>query len=443
MNIIVGHTNMDLDCFGSIVLARYLFPGYTLIKSRLVHQVARNLYTMFSHHLDMTDAKELKGRRVEHMVVVDTRSRSRISEYLDFLSDPPDKIEVFDHHPSDSRDIPGAVFHDSVYGANTTLIGRRLMDEGITVAPDDATIALTGLIADTGSFTHENVTSDDFAVAAYLHSCGASMKLVKTFLHTLKEKYQITLFHEVLNRLIHRNILGHDILISFMELEKQTQGLSTVVEKIFDVENPDVYFAVFHLKHNGHVLIIARNQKESIELDRIMNAFGGGGHKMAASATVKHSDGNIVLETLMSYLQSSLTPARTVRAIMTSGVLTTTDSASLLEASLFLESINHTGCPVVDDQGNPVGFITLRDIMKGRRADQMNAPVRSYMTKKLITADIDATVREVEHLLVSNNIGHLPIMEEGRLAGIVTRSDYLDFRREEKTKQAAVLESLN
>jgi len=443
MNIIVGHSNMDLDCFGSIVLAKYLFPGYALVKSRLVHPVARNLYTMFSHHLNMIEAKELKGKRVDHMVVVDTRSYSRISEYLEFLDEPPGRIEVFDHHPSDSRDIPGAVFHDSVFGANTTLLGNRLMEEGITVFPDDATIALTGIFADTGSFTHENVTQEDFAVASHLHACGASMRLVKTFLTTLRGKYQISLFHEVLNRLIHRNILGHDVLLSYMELEKQTQGLSSVVEKVFEVENPDLFFAVFHLKHNGHVLIIARNQKDSIELDRIMQAFGGGGHKMAASATVKHSDGGFVLDTLLSYLRTSLTPAVTAAGIMTEGVYTIRESESLMDASLFLEQINHTGCPVVDGEGVPVGFITLRDIMKGRRADQMNAPVRSYMTKKLITAEVTDTIREIEHLLISNNIGHLPVMEKGKLTGIITRSDYLDFRRKERSRKAAVLKSLN
>lgn len=443
MNIIVGHSNMDLDCFGSIVLAKYLFPGYSLIKSYLIHPVARNLYNMFRHHLEMTDAKELKEARVEHMVVVDTRSRSRVAEYLDLFSEIPDRIEVFDHHPSDSRDIPGAEFHESQYGANTTLLGSLLMEKGVTVSADDATIALTGLYADTGSFTHENVTEEDFAVAGYLLSCGASLKLVKTFLTTLREKYQITLFHDVLNRLIRRNILGHDILVSYMDLEKQTQGLSSVVEKVFDVENPDIYFAVFHLKHNGHVLIIARNQKDNVELDRIMQAFGGGGHRKAASATVKHSDGEIVLDTLLNYLQESLTPAVTAAKIMSGNVLTLGDSDSLLEASLFLERVNHTGCPVVNDRGEAVGFITLRDIMKGRKADQMNAPVKSYMSRKLITANVDASVREVENLLLANNIGHLPVMEDGRLAGIITRSDYLNYRREEKSLQAAVLKSLN
>ena len=55
---IVGHTNMDLDCFGSIALARHLFPGYLTIQSRHVHPVARNLVTMYRNHLGLQPLKE-------------------------------------------------------------------------------------------------------------------------------------------------------------------------------------------------------------------------------------------------------------------------------------------------------------------------------------------------------------------------------------------------
>jgi tRNA nucleotidyltransferase (CCA-adding enzyme) len=97
---------------------------------------------------------------------------------------------------------------------------------------------------------------------------------------------------------------------------------------------------------------------------------------------------------------------------------------------------------VVEDDGTLVGFITLRDIMKGRRADQMHAPAKGYMTRKVIVADRSTTVREIEELLLSNNIGHLPILENGDIVGIVTRTDYLAFRKEEKKRAKAVQASL-
>lgn len=439
---IVGHTNMDLDCFGSIALARYLFPGYATLQSRHIHPVARNLATMFRNHLKLIPPRDFKGRKVEHLVVLDTRSVDRVNEYLDLLDGPPSRIDVYDHHPGGARDIPGATIHESTLGSNTTFLGTLVMERGIEISPDDATIALTGIYADTGNFTHGNVSPEDFRVAAFLLSSGASVKLVKTFLSPMRERLQIAMFHQVLDDLAHRTIRGHSILLSYTELDGPHQGLSPVVEKIFEIEDPDAYFAVFHFRHNESVVIICRSHKDSIELDRIMGAFGGGGHSKAASATLKKVKGREVFETLLDFLESNLGPALTAEDIMTREVGVMNQSASLREATRYLEETNHTGFPVVDDQGTLVGFMTLRDIMKGRRARQMHAPVKGYMTRKVITASRDTTFREIEDLLLTNNIGHLPILDDGRIAGIVSRTDYLAHRRAVKEQARAVRESL-
>jgi len=440
--IIVGHTNMDLDCLGSIALARHLFPEYLTVQSRHVHPVARPLVTMYRDHLGLTPSRELKGRAPVHMVVVDTRSTDRIQEYLDLLGRPPDRIDVYDHHPSDSRDIPDAVFHESTLGSNTTFLCTLLMDQGAVIPPDDATVALTGIFADTGNFTHPNVTAQDFQAAAFLQASGASIRLVKTFLSPLRERPQITMFHEVLSDLVHRNIRGHTVLLSYTELDGPSQGLSAVVDKVMDVESPDAYFAVFFFEHNQSVVVISRSQKDAIELDTVMAAFGGGGHKKAASATLKGASGPEVYEKLMIYLEGSLRPATTAKDLMTREVEVIHPDTPLLDAAVFLERINHTGCPVVDEEGDLVGFITLRDIQKGRRARQMHAPVKGYMTRNVVSTGPDTTFREVEEILLGKNIGHLPILEEGRILGILTRTDYLAFRRAEKEKVKALTGSL-
>ncbi len=72
-----------------------------------------------------------------------------------------------------------------------------------------------------------------------------------------------------------------------------------------------------------------------------------------------------------------------------------------------------------------MGFLTLRDIMKGRKNKQMHSSVKGYMTSNVIVASKDATIREMEELLFKNNIGHLPIVQGKGLLGIVTRTDYL------------------
>jgi tRNA nucleotidyltransferase (CCA-adding enzyme) len=119
---------------------------------------------------------------------------------------------------------PGARIHEGFYGSNTTGLGLELIQKGIFIEPEDATIALTGIYADTGNFTHANVKREDFEVAAFLLAQGASLKLVKDFLVPLKEKQQVVLFHEILNLLGKRSIRGHLVQICYLELDDDAQG---------------------------------------------------------------------------------------------------------------------------------------------------------------------------------------------------------------------------
>lgn len=426
MNIIIGHTNMDLDCIGSMVLARYLYPGYKLVGSHRIHPVARNLYNLYKNHLDFMPAKDLKNHNVENIVVVDTRNEQRISEYMKHMPGFSGKIEVFDHHPVEESNIKNAIIYDSAFGSNTTLLGLKIMEQNITISQEDATIALVGIYADTGNFVHPTVTIEDFQVASYLLSNNASLKLVKKFLHSLKEEHQITIMHDLINQLQHKKFQGHQVLFSYMELEQQVGGLAAVVEKVFELENSDAIFAVFYFEKQNEVLIIARSQKDSFEVNRVLAAFGGGGHIHAASALLKNMTGTHVINNLQKYLNSSIMPAIKAKDLMVSQVKTINEKISLKEASIILENINHTGAPVLNDQSEMVGFLTLRNIMKGRKVNQMHAPVKAYMTKKVIVGNLDMNMHDIEKIFYNNNIGHLPIIHANRLVGILTRTDILN-----------------
>ncbi|HRY79450.1 MAG TPA: hypothetical protein P5313_03435, partial [Spirochaetia bacterium] len=85
MKIIVGHSNMDLDCIGSLVLAQYLFPDHVPLRSHLMQPAARNLMNLYADRLDFPGIKDIKGEKVERVVVVDARSEDRIAEVLPLI----------------------------------------------------------------------------------------------------------------------------------------------------------------------------------------------------------------------------------------------------------------------------------------------------------------------------------------------------------------------
>jgi len=230
-----------------------------------------------------------------------------------------------------------------------------------------------------------------------------------------------------MNTLVWQNIKGHQIIFSYYAMEKQAAGLAAVIEEIFNIENPDAIFGVFHFEKPQSTVIIGRSRKNNIDLIEILKPFGGGGHPKAASALVKKEEGREVFRRLLEFLTLNLEKAITAKDIMTSNVVTINENWSLLEASVFFEEKNISGAPVVNDKGDLVGMLTLRDIMNGRKKNQMSLPVKANMKTKLITCSPDITMREIENILFANGIGHLPVMEDGKMTGIITRSDLLRF----------------
>jgi tRNA nucleotidyltransferase (CCA-adding enzyme) len=403
------------------------------VASGRIHPVARNLFNVYKELLDLDLLRDLDGSSVEHLVVVDTRSYGRVKEYIEEMDPVPPSIDVYDHHPDDASDIPGAVIHGGATGANTTLLGLEVMARAMTVGPEEATVALTGIYADTGNFTHENVAPEDFSVARFLMESGASLPLVRSFLQTLKGESQISLFHEVLKRVTYRTMSGHFIVMGYMEMERQTGGLAAVVEKVFEVECPDAIFAVFHFTRENDTLIIARCRKGMMDLAKFLTAFGGGGHSQASSALVKNAEGRKTFHALQAYLGVSLGPAVTAGSIMTRDVVSIPDSWTLREASIFLEKVDRTGAPVLDAEGRLCGFLSLRDIMKGRRAEKMDSCVRGYMIRQVLTGTPETTLREIEDFFFTHTIYYLPIVEDGKVVGLVTRTEYLKARAGESS----------
>jgi len=307
------------------------------------------------------------------------------------------------------------------------MIGLELIKNRISISPKDATIALTGIYADTGNFTHDNVHEDDFRVSSYLLKHLADIKLVNNFLKSLKEDYQVSLFHDIMNTLVWQDINGHQIVFSYYSMEKQAAGLAAVIEEIFNIENPDAIFGVFHFEKPGNTVIIGRSGKNVIDLIDILKPFGGGGHAKAASALVKLGEGREIFKNLLETLTRQLQHAVTAEDMMTKNVVIIRDTWTLKEASIYFEEMDISGAPVLNEKDELCGMLTLRDVMKGRKTDQMNSPVKAYMRTKLITCTRGANMREIENLLFINGIGHIPVVDDGKVVGIITRSDLLKF----------------
>lgn len=126
--------------------------------------------------------------------------------------------------------------------------------------------------------------------------------------------------------------------------------------------------------------------------------------------------------------------------IMTSPVVTLTTDASIVEAQKLFESKRFRHVPIISNEDLLVGMVSDRDIMcylGGLTTDSehgmeqrtpppaMNDPILQLMQKRVLTASVDTDIRYVALLFVEQRIGAMPIMNDGKLLGIITRSDIL------------------
>lgn len=107
---------------------------------------------------------------------------------------------------------------------------------------------------------------------------------------------------------------------------------------------------------------------------------------------------------------------------MSSPVHTVTPDTSLRELANQLSTWGHTGACVVRD-GSVVSVISRTDLSRAQLRGQLHLKVRSAMSQRLVTTPADASLERMLELLERHDIGRLPVMEDGRLLGIVTRSD--------------------
>jgi CBS domain-containing protein len=90
------------------------------------------------------------------------------------------------------------------------------------------------------------------------------------------------------------------------------------------------------------------------------------------------------------------------------------------------------GCLVaVDPRGAPVGILTERDILRkivARSLDPDQTVVRQIMSPKIVSCELSTSITRAQQLMAQHEIRHLPIMEGGRLLGMISSRDILSYQ---------------
>jgi len=116
-----------------------------------------------------------------------------------------------------------------------------------------------------------------------------------------------------------------------------------------------------------------------------------------------------------------------VREVMHSPAIATTVDASVKDVAIELSFHRFSGLPVDDRNGHVIGIITeadiVRGIMEGKNLAEVS--VEQLMTRNPYRVKDTDQVMEVVELLTDHRIVRVPVVRDGRLIGIVSRSDLI------------------
>ncbi len=422
MEIIVSHTALDFDGLAAMVAANLLYPQAVKVFSGTQSPNVKRFMALYKDLISIYQPQDIKPAEVTKMIVVDTANPRRLDQLRALASQPGMAFDVFDHHPAMPDDIKGERHEVHLIGATTTILVEEIIARGLDVNAFDATILALGVYEDTGSLLFSSTTARDIRAAAFLVEQGANLSVVANFIDQPLSRTQRRLMQELLNGTMRYHIKDYDIVVASCH-SREYVSLVTVTERLLTIENCDAVFVI--ASQAGKINIIGRSRTANIPVNEILAVFQGRGHSKAASASIKGKDDGQIAPLLLEAIKEKTKAPLVARDIMSSPVKTVPVHVSMEEAGKIMLRYGHTGMPVMD--GNKmVGLISRRDVDKARQHNLGHAPVKGFMSARVITANPDTPVNEIQKAMISHDIGRVPILgDEGDMVGIVSRTDVL------------------
>ena len=432
MELISTHINADFDALASMVVASKLYPKARLLfpgsQERNVREFVRE--TGFPLH-----AERLKGfplEQVRRLILVDVKRITRVGPIRDIVGRADLEVHIYDHHPAHPKDIAGSLEVLREVGATTTILLDLVRQQELPLTPQEATLFALGIYEETGFLTFTNTTEADLHAAAYCLSRGANLGMVSDFIRRELTAEQVGLLNELIKSAETYTINGVRVVLSTASLDRYVGDLAMLTHKLRDMENINVLFTLVRMDNRVH--LVARSRLEGVDVGQIADAFGGGGHATAASATVKDLTLFQVKERLLRLLKEHIRPLKQAQDIMTAPVKAIPERFTLRGAADIMNRFNLAHLPVIRG-GEMVGLITREVVDKGIFHGLGDAPVRDYMSGEFPRVAPDASLHQVQQLMVERNLGFLPVVEGERLRGAVTRGDLLRYTYQDLLKR--------
>ena len=420
MQLITSHLNTDFDSLASMVAVQKIYPDAVICPPGSLNRRVKDFMNRYGHLWPMQKPSKIPLDQVTRMIVVDTRSRLRLGSFAALAGRQDVEVHVYDHHPPTVDDIPADKVVYEPLGAATTLILEQLIKNRTRISPEEAMLFLMGIYDDTGALTYEATTDRDIFVIGRLRQMDADMSMILSRVEAAMSANERKLLDTLVENVEESYVNGAKIVLSWAESEEYVEGLSIFVHKLRDY--CDSHVTVTAVRCGKKTCLIARSSPNVLNIKEFLAPYGGSGHLQAGSATLHEKDPCELLEEIRMRLSEAIPPMLNVESIMTSPVMAVSPDSPVGEAYRTMLRFGHQALPVARE-GEILGIMTRKDLDKAHLHGFDRARVRDFMTEGVIAIPSKASVNEAHRLMATYSFERLPVLEEGRLVGIVTRAD--------------------
>ncbi|MCG2712238.1 MAG: CBS domain-containing protein [Candidatus Omnitrophica bacterium] len=422
MDVIVTHNNADFDALGSLVAASKLYPNAKVIHPSSKERSVRDFLSMVHEGIRAENEKNVDFKKMSRLIMVDTRLKSRIGKAAEFLKNSGLQVHCYDHHPRGKNDL---IAHKDVYrrrGATVTILLEIIKKKKIPISPLEATIFALGIYEDTGSLTFQTTTKKDIDMVSYLFSQRANLSLIASCLSRELSKAEMHLLSQLIDATKIFRVAGVNIAISSVRIHDESQDLAWVTHKLLEIENFSVLFTLVNI--GERIQMIARSRLNSVDVNKIIRKFNGGGHPSAASATIRGKRISEVEKELLGILKKRVKSKLNAADIMNVDLNTFNLKVPVYKAKKILSKLRLDAAAVVEN-GKFEGIITRSDIDRALAQGFAHAPIKGYMRKKVPAVSADAPLEDVQRSMSEERLDLLPVLENGKLIGVVSQRDIL------------------
>jgi len=424
--VITTHVNADFDALASMIAASKLYPGACLVFPGSQEKSLRKFFLhSASYFLNIGKIKQINFDRVKKLILVDTRQKSRIGKFAELVDKKGVDIHIYDHHPDSEDDVHGELELISKTGSTTTLLTNLIREKGVPISRDEATIMCLGIHEDTGSFTFSSTTAEDYEAAAWLTAQRADHNMIADMLPRELTAEQVWLLNDLTQSATTRVINGIEVVFTKVIRDEYIGDFAVLVHKLMEMENLNVVFALAQME--DRIYLVARSRTDEVNVAEIALALGGGGHPHAASATIKNKTLIQAEKSLQALLRSRTRPKKKARDMMSSPVINISPGETLKKATNLMTRYNINVLLVMDEEGVLKGYIARQVVEKAVYFGLENLKAKEYMNIEFSTIRPDSSLKEVQELIIRDKLRVLPVLEDGNVLGVITRTDLLNI----------------